>query len=212
MWRRVATRLLRPSAPPREAFERPPERAAFKALEQRCLRALYGPLDALSTGMRRTALLLSILVSAALVGCDQSAFPTVAGLGGGSTTSSGTGTGTGNGSGTGTGNGSGTGTTTTLVITPGSATINVGGSIQLIANVFNDQVRWQSDAPTIAGVSPSGMVVGLNPGVAPIRVVLLADTTRQAVATITVTGTAGTTGGTTGNTGGTTGGTGGATP
>lgn len=164
--------------------------------------------------MRHSALLLSILVSAALVGCDQSAFPTVAGLGGGSTTSSGNGTGagTGTGNGNGTGTGSGTGTTTSLVVTPTTATINVGSSIQLIANVFNDQIRWQSDAPTIAGVSPSGMVVGLNPGVAPIRIVLLADTTRQAVATITVIGTAGTTGGTTGGTGGTTGGTGGTTP
>lgn len=161
--------------------------------------------------MRYTALLLALLAAAATSACDQSAFPTVAGLGGGSTASGGTGTGGGTGGGTGTG-GSGTGTTTTLVISPGSATINVGSSIQLIANVFNDQVRWRSDAPTVAGVSPSGMVVGLAAGVAPIRVVLLADTTRQAVATVTVVGTAGTTGGTTGSTGGTTGGTGGTTP
>lgn len=162
--------------------------------------------------MRLTALLLATVTAASLVACDQSAFPTVAGLGGGSTQGTGTGTGTGNGTGTGTGTGGGTGTTTTLTITPASATINVGGSIQLISNVFSDQVRWQSDAPAVAGVSPSGMVVGLAAGVAPIRVVLLADTTRQAVATITVVASPGTSGGTTGNSGGTTGGTGGTTP
>ena len=160
--------------------------------------------------MRRTTLLLAALVSTAVLACEQSAFPTVAGLGGGGTTSNGTGGGTGTG-GTGTGTGS-TGTTTTLVLSPNTATISVGASVQLTANVFNDQIRWRSDAPTVAGVSPSGMVVGLAAGVAPIRIVLLADTTRQAVATITVVATPGTSGGTTGGSGGTTGGTGGTTP
>ncbi len=132
--------------------------------------------------MRRTLLILAAAAVSALTACEQAVFPTVAGLGGGSS-SSGTGTGTGTGGGTNTGGS----TATTLTITPNAATITVGGNIQLITNVFNDQVRWESMSPTVAGVSPSGLVVGLSAGTAPIRVVLLADTTHQAFASITVT-------------------------
>lgn len=138
--------------------------------------------------MRRTLLVLATLAAAALAACDQAAFPTVAGLGGGTGSQ---GTGTGGGSGTGgsqSGTGTGGGSVVTLTITPPTATIVAGTSIQLITNVFDDQVRWESLNPTVAGVSPSGMVVGLTAGVAPIRVVLLADTTRQAQAVITVLG------------------------
>lgn len=136
--------------------------------------------------MRRTLLLVAALAVTAVAACDQATNPTIAGLSGDG------GTGTGGGTGTNTGGGGGGAVVTTLTIAPTSATIITGSSIQLITNVFDDQVRWESSAPTVAAVSPSGMVVALTPGTAIVRVLLLADTTRQASAVITVVAAPGT--------------------
>lgn len=133
-----------------------------------------------TTGMRRTLLLVATLAVAAVAACDLATDPTIAGLSGDG------GTGTGGGTGTNTGSGGGGAVVTTLTVAPSSATIVTGSSIQLITNVFDDQVRWESSAPNVAAVSPSGMVVALTPGTAIIRVVLIADTTRTASSVITV--------------------------
>lgn len=80
-----------------------------------------------------------------------------------------------------------------VAITPNQATIGVNGSVQLTSNFFNNEVVWTSLTPNVAGVSSTGLVVGLGAGTGVIRARLVADTTNSATATITVTNT-GTTG------------------
>lgn len=103
---------------------------------------------------------LFVLALGALSACDSAGYPTSAAQGS-------------------TGNGP-------LAITPASAQVYVDQSITLTANQANSQLEWTSLQPTVASVDGSGVVVGLSPGVATIRVRVRSDTTQQAQASVTV--------------------------
>jgi uncharacterized protein YjdB len=79
---------------------------------------------------------------------------------------------------------------TGVTVDPISATINVGGTLQLTATVLpanatNNAVTWSSSAPAIATVSSTGLVVGVSAGTAVITVTT-ADNNRTAASAITV--------------------------
>ena len=78
-----------------------------------------------------------------------------------------------------------------LAVTPSVAQIVVGGTVLLQTNAdvaLRSQLQWISAQPRIAPVTNEGLVTGREPGVAAIVVRLAFDTTRFAVATITVVG------------------------
>lgn len=78
-----------------------------------------------------------------------------------------------------------------LEVTPNVAQIVVGGTVLLQTNAdvaLRSQLQWMSSQPRIAPVTNEGLVTGREPGVASIVVRLAFDTTRFAVATITVAG------------------------
>lgn len=129
----------------------------------------------------RNAVILLGLGALLCAGCDGLAHPIIATAPGGGTR---------------------TGASTTLQVLPASVQLNVGTTAQLQTNATADQLnqlQWTSLSPQIAAVNGSGVVTGLAPGTATIRVRFAFDTTRAATSVVTVTGTApGTTGGTTG--------------
>ena len=69
-----------------------------------------------------------------------------------------------------------------LTITPSSATIAVGETVQLSASTSS--VQWSSSAAAVATVAPSGLVTGLAAGTATITA-KHRNTTAQAVVTVT---------------------------
>jgi hypothetical protein len=78
-----------------------------------------------------------------------------------------------------------------LEVTPSTAQIVAGGTVQLQTNAdaaLRSQLQWISSQPRIAPVTNEGLVTGRLPGVATIVVRLAFDTTRFASATITVVG------------------------
>ncbi len=131
--------------------------------------------------MQRAALILGVC-AALCAGCDGLAHPIIATAPGGAQT--------------------GTPTSTPLQVLPASVQLAIGTTVQLRTNATADQqgqLEWTSLAPQIAAVNAAGVVTGLAPGTATIRVRFAFDTTRVAFSVVTVTGTApGSTGGTTG--------------
>jgi uncharacterized protein YjdB len=83
----------------------------------------------------------------------------------------------------------------TLVISPSSAQIIVGGVIQLSTSAPLDSqnvLQWSSSQPTIAAVTPAGLVQGISVGTATITVRYSSDTTTFATAAIKVNAVPGT--------------------
>jgi len=77
-----------------------------------------------------------------------------------------------------------------IAIAPSSATIAVGATQSLAAAVSgttNTAVNWSTSASSVAAVSSSGVVTGIAPGTATITAAAVADPSRIATATITVT-------------------------
>ena len=112
-----------------------------------------------------------ILAFAAIGACGEAANPTVAGLGGGSTTSG--------------------SSTSSLAISPNSVQLVPGATAQLSTNApaaSQSQVQWNSLQTTIATISPTGFVTAVAPGTATITAQLSSDTTHVATATVVVTG------------------------
>lgn len=128
--------------------------------------------------MRRIPIVLAAFAVAAIAACETATSPHVAGLGTGTTRAS----------------------STALTIAPQTATVIVGGQTQLTTNAslsLENQVQWRSSQPSVAAVSPAGLVTGITPGTAQITARYSFDTNTVATATVSVTGAAGT--GTTGS-------------
>jgi uncharacterized protein YjdB len=116
---------------------------------------------------KHTVVALSFAV-AWLVACDTDRTPTIAGIGGGTTSAA---------------------ATTEITISPSTAQIVLGGTVQLTTNVpapLPAQVEWLSLNPTVATVSQSGLVTGGGLGSATIRARLVSDTTKTAAAVVVV--------------------------
>jgi hypothetical protein len=116
---------------------------------------------------KHTVIALSFAV-ASLVACDTDRTPTIAGIGGGTTSAT---------------------TTNQLSISPSTAEIVLGGTVQLTTNIpapLPTQVEWFTLNPTVATVSQSGLVTGGGLGSATIRVRLVSDTTKSASAVVVV--------------------------
>jgi uncharacterized protein YjdB len=77
-----------------------------------------------------------------------------------------------------------------LTLTPGSATLAVGGTAQLFvtAAAALRPVFFRSENPGIATVSSSGVVTAAAVGTAVITAISSVDTTRRATASVRVTG------------------------
>lgn len=119
---------------------------------------------------KHTVTALSFAVAMfSLLACDSDRTPTIAGIGGGTIPP-----------------GSSTGQ---LAITPSSAEILVGGTVQLTTNApaaLQGQIEWFSLSPTIASVSQTGLVTGGGIGSATIRARAIGDTTNVATAVVVV--------------------------
>lgn len=76
-------------------------------------------------------------------------------------------------------------------VQPSAATMSVGDSRQLSANVSGDpgantDVQWRSANPAVASVSSAGLVTGVSAGATVVTAVSTADTTKQSTSLITV--------------------------
>lgn len=85
---------------------------------------------------------------------------------------------------------------TSVSVSPASASIVVGGTQQLTAtvspsNATNKNVTWESDTTSVATVSNAGLVTAVAAGTATITVKSVADNTKKATCTITVTASGG---------------------
>ena len=77
---------------------------------------------------------------------------------------------------------------TAIAITPTSASLQAGQTLQFTATVTgnaNASVRWQSSSPTVVDVSSTGLARALIAGSAVITATSLADLTKSASATVT---------------------------
>jgi hypothetical protein len=77
-----------------------------------------------------------------------------------------------------------------LTMSPTFIRIPVGTSTQLVVDVapeFDSNIEWASFAPSIVVVDQSGVVTGLNVGVATVRARFAFDLTNEAIATVEVT-------------------------
>ena len=77
-----------------------------------------------------------------------------------------------------------------IAIAPSAATLAVGATQQFAAAVSgsaNTAVNWSTSASSIAAISSGGLVTGVAPGTAVITAAAVADPSRVATATITVT-------------------------
>ena len=79
---------------------------------------------------------------------------------------------------------------TAVTVTPSTANVNVGQTIQAAASVTGTNpaqtVSWNSLAPTVASVSTSGLITGLVGGTAVIQACSTVDTTKCGTAQINV--------------------------
>lgn len=76
-----------------------------------------------------------------------------------------------------------------LAITPASARITIGSSLQLATNApaaLQSQVEWASLTPSVATVSQTGLVTAGAAGTATVRARFSSDTTNTTTAIITV--------------------------
>jgi uncharacterized protein YjdB len=74
-------------------------------------------------------------------------------------------------------------------IDPTSAQLVVGGTLQFAAtvtNTTNTSVVWRSRNPSVATISPTGLLTAVAAGIAEVEVVAAADTLKRATAIITV--------------------------
>jgi hypothetical protein len=82
---------------------------------------------------------------------------------------------------------------TGVTVTPSTTSIQVGGTVTLVANVSIDSgsiartVTWSTSAANIATVSAAGVVTGVAPGTAVITATSTVDPTKQGTAAVTVT-------------------------
>jgi hypothetical protein len=99
---------------------------------------------------------------ALIAGCDQLASPVFGGVGGSTSTSG-------------------------FVVQPNKVQLTIGGTVQL-ATTSQDAIQWSSLSPSVAAVSPSGLVTALTVGTAVIQARSAVDTTQLATSVITVVG------------------------
>lgn len=113
----------------------------------------------------RYSILVIALCGALFAGCDQALAPTKASIGGAG--------------------GSGF---AALAITPTTAVIPIGGTLQLVANgtAAAQGVSWRLDRTDIATVSANGLVTGVAPGQVVVTATSSADTSLSSRATILV--------------------------
>ncbi len=76
-----------------------------------------------------------------------------------------------------------------LIISPSFVQLDVGSFVQLstTAGTFAPDLVWESDRPSVASVSQSGLVTTLTPGTATITAHFTFDPLNRGVATIVVT-------------------------
>jgi hypothetical protein len=120
--------------------------------------------------MRMHPLMALAAAGATLVACDQATPPLVASLGGVSFIGA---------------------TPISFILSPNTATLFVGQSLQLFVNLpdtLRGQLRWSSLQPQIAVVTQDGLVTAVAAGQATILARLAFDTNRVAPATIVVPG------------------------
>lgn len=78
-----------------------------------------------------------------------------------------------------------------ISVSPSTMSLGAGAAAQLTATVTgaaDPAVSWSSSVPTVASVSPTGVVTGLASGTTTITATSVADPTRSAGAVVTVTG------------------------
>jgi Bacterial Ig-like domain (group 2) len=118
--------------------------------------------------MRNTFLLFGLCAVLA-AGCDTSPMDHIAAAGQGGSSSGGG------------GNGS-----SALVVQPSQVEINVGGTFQLSTNAPGISLVWRTSNSAIAGVSATGLVSGVNAGIAVVTATSTSDPTQTASATVVV--------------------------
>jgi hypothetical protein len=121
----------------------------------------------------RTLSLIGFALCALMVGaCDYRATPRFGGLAPASDTA-------------------GSITTTPLSVIPNRVQLAIGSSFQLTTDApfgFETRVQWRSLQPSIAAVTPSGVVTALAAGTATVTARYSFDTTTVAIATVSVIG------------------------
>lgn len=130
--------------------------------------------------MRLPKLVTAGIAALAVAACDQRSIPTVAGIGGTSTTSGSTGKNTGAG--------------IPLALTPSQLAVAVGATFPLTTNAppaLQNQIEWRTAQPNIATVNGAGVVTGIAPGTAVVSARYTFDTTQTASAIVSVTGAGG---------------------
>ena len=73
-----------------------------------------------------------------------------------------------------------------LVIQPSQVEILVGGTFQLSTNAPGIALTWRTSNSAIAGVSSSGLVSGMNAGIAVVTATATSDASQTASATVVV--------------------------
>jgi hypothetical protein len=119
---------------------------------------------------RVSAFAFAVAVLATLAACDTSIAPTVAQIGGSTSSVNGR---------------------SPLIMSPGSFTLAAGSTFQFTSNApiaLQGLLQWNSLDQTVATVSPSGTVLGASAGTTTITVRYADDTTNVASATVTVVG------------------------
>lgn len=123
--------------------------------------------------MRCIPIVLAAAVTAAIAACDSTAATHIAGVATGTSTSA----------------------ATALAISPSTAAMQVGAQQQLTTNAplnLQSQVQWRSSQPTVAAVSPTGLVTAVGVGTTQITARFSFDTATVATAAIAVTAATGT--------------------
>jgi hypothetical protein len=121
--------------------------------------------------LRVTALVVAAGFAGMLAACDSTSSGIVAGLGGSTNDSSGR---------------------QQLVVSPSAIALTTGSTFQLSASApttLQNLLQWSSVNPTVATVSPAGVVLASSAGSTAVSVRYSDDTTNVGTATVTVVGT-----------------------
>lgn len=132
-----------------------------------------GTLSSIQSGMRCLPITAASVVIAAIAACDTATSPQAATIATGTTAAS----------------------SSALTISPSSAVVLVGTQTQLTTNAplnVQTQVQWRSSQPTVAAISPTGMLTAIAAGTTQITARYSFDTATVATASIAVTGATGT--------------------